>query len=144
MGMTTVLNVSGLDKERFLKYTEEKPATYEDWSRTWTQVGNWLVHALDDRNNTCRSTFRKRPARRTILEAHTLTSNLKRPELRGSFQPTTEQMISVVLGKALHKFANFWFWGCPRSKRPVINDKEGRWTVFIIQLGLFYAVCEVC
>ena len=38
MGMTTVLNVSGIDKEEFVRYTEEKPATYQDWSRTWTQV----------------------------------------------------------------------------------------------------------
>jgi hypothetical protein len=38
MGMTTVLNVSGIDKEKFVKYTEDKPATYQDWSRTWKQV----------------------------------------------------------------------------------------------------------
>ncbi len=38
MGMTTVLNVSGIDKNEFLAYTEQKPATYEDWSRTWNQV----------------------------------------------------------------------------------------------------------
>ena len=28
MGMTTVFNASGVDKENFVKYTEEDPATY--------------------------------------------------------------------------------------------------------------------
>ncbi len=37
LGMTTVFNASGVDKERFLEYTEAKPATYADWSRTWQQ-----------------------------------------------------------------------------------------------------------
>ena len=37
MGMTTVLNCSGVDRGNFLKYTESHPATYEDWSRTWDQ-----------------------------------------------------------------------------------------------------------
>jgi len=37
MGMTTVFNASGVDKEKFVKYTEKNPATYEDWSRTWDQ-----------------------------------------------------------------------------------------------------------
>ena len=37
LGMTTVFNASGVDKERFLAYTEAKPATYADWSRTWQQ-----------------------------------------------------------------------------------------------------------
>jgi len=37
MGMTTVFNASGVDKEDFVKYTESNPATYRDWSRTWDQ-----------------------------------------------------------------------------------------------------------
>ena len=37
LGMTTVFNASGVDKERFLQYTEAEPATYADWSRTWEQ-----------------------------------------------------------------------------------------------------------
>jgi len=37
MGVTTVFNASGVDKSKFVKYTEENPATYEDWSRTWDQ-----------------------------------------------------------------------------------------------------------
>jgi ribulose 1,5-bisphosphate synthetase/thiazole synthase len=37
LGMTTVFNASGVDKERFLEYTEATPATYADWSRTWQQ-----------------------------------------------------------------------------------------------------------
>jgi len=37
LGMTTVFNASGVDKERFLQYTEAQPATYADWSRTWEQ-----------------------------------------------------------------------------------------------------------
>jgi ribulose 1,5-bisphosphate synthetase/thiazole synthase len=37
LGVTTVFNASGVDKERFLQYTEEQPATYADWSRTWDQ-----------------------------------------------------------------------------------------------------------
>ena len=37
LGVTTVFNASGVDKERFLEYTEQHPATYADWSRTWEQ-----------------------------------------------------------------------------------------------------------
>ena len=65
MGMTTVLNAAGVDKDRFVDYTEKNPATYkvrfngsnivkpletqrkklipyliymfQDWSRTWDQ-----------------------------------------------------------------------------------------------------------
>ena len=37
MSVTTVFNCSGVDKEKFLKYTEENPATYADWSRVWNQ-----------------------------------------------------------------------------------------------------------
>ena len=37
LGVTTVFNASGVDKARFLQYTEEQPATYADWSRTWDQ-----------------------------------------------------------------------------------------------------------
>ena len=40
LGMTTVLNTSGVDKNQFLKYVEKKPATYADWSRVWCQVNN--------------------------------------------------------------------------------------------------------
>ncbi len=37
LGVTTVFNASKVDKDRFLQYTEEQPATYADWSRTWEQ-----------------------------------------------------------------------------------------------------------
>lgn len=37
LGVTTVFNVAGVNKAKFLDYTEENPATYADWSRTWTQ-----------------------------------------------------------------------------------------------------------
>ena len=37
LGMTTVFNCSGVDKEKFVAYTESNPATYQDWSRTWKQ-----------------------------------------------------------------------------------------------------------
>ena len=37
LGMTTVFNCSGVDKKEFIKYTENQPATYNDWSRTWQQ-----------------------------------------------------------------------------------------------------------
>jgi hypothetical protein len=37
MGVTTVFNASGVDKAQFLDYTEKRPATYLDWSRTWEQ-----------------------------------------------------------------------------------------------------------
>jgi len=40
MGATAVFNCSGVDKGRFLQYTEENPRTYKDWSRTWQQEGD--------------------------------------------------------------------------------------------------------
>ena len=38
MGLTTVFNASGVDIKKFLNYTEEKKATYNDWDRAWPQV----------------------------------------------------------------------------------------------------------
>ena len=31
MGVTTVFNCKGIDKEKFLKYNNKKPSTYKDW-----------------------------------------------------------------------------------------------------------------
>jgi ribulose 1,5-bisphosphate synthetase/thiazole synthase len=46
LGMTTVFNASGVDKDRFLAYTEAQPATYADWSRTWQQQTTGKEDAL--------------------------------------------------------------------------------------------------
>merc|ERR1719183_2708779 len=40
LGCTTVFGVAGVDKEKFLQHTEQNPATYKDWSRTWQQEGD--------------------------------------------------------------------------------------------------------
>jgi len=40
LGATAVFNCSGVDKKRFLEYTEKNPKTYKDWSRTWQQEGD--------------------------------------------------------------------------------------------------------
>jgi hypothetical protein len=37
MGCTLVFNVAGVDTEKFLKHTNEKPKTYGDWGGDWTQ-----------------------------------------------------------------------------------------------------------
>lgn len=37
MGVTTVFNCAGVDKEKFLEYTRMNPATYADWGKTWDQ-----------------------------------------------------------------------------------------------------------
>jgi ribulose 1,5-bisphosphate synthetase/thiazole synthase len=37
MGITTILNAAGIDKKEFMKYIENNPATYKDWSRLWEQ-----------------------------------------------------------------------------------------------------------
>jgi hypothetical protein len=37
MGVTMVFSCAGVDKEKFLKYTRENPATYADWGQTWDQ-----------------------------------------------------------------------------------------------------------
>ena len=36
-GVSSVFNVIGVDKDRFLAYTDDEKATYKDWSRTWEQ-----------------------------------------------------------------------------------------------------------
>lgn len=46
LGMTTVFNAAGVDKQRFLDYTEAQPATYADWSRTWQQQTTGKEEAL--------------------------------------------------------------------------------------------------
>jgi len=46
MGVTTVLNCAGVDKDKFIKYTEDSPATYKDWSRTWDQETSGKEDAL--------------------------------------------------------------------------------------------------
>jgi hypothetical protein len=38
MGVTTVLNVSGVNCDKFLNYAEEKKSTYKDWVTVWDQV----------------------------------------------------------------------------------------------------------
>ncbi len=37
LGMTTVFNCAGVNKADFVEYTENNPAYYRDWSRTWKQ-----------------------------------------------------------------------------------------------------------
>jgi len=37
MGCTTVFNVAGVDKEKFLRHTHDQPKTYADWGGSWTQ-----------------------------------------------------------------------------------------------------------
>lgn len=37
LGVSTIFSCSNIDKERFLKYTEDNPATYADWGGFWTQ-----------------------------------------------------------------------------------------------------------
>ena len=60
MGMTTVLNVSGVDKQRFVEYTENNLATYKVSVET----------QLEDNSTPCARTgpgpgTRRPPARRT-------------------------------------------------------------------------------
>jgi hypothetical protein len=40
LGATSVFNCAGVDKQRFLEYTETNPRTYRDWSRSWQQEGD--------------------------------------------------------------------------------------------------------
>jgi hypothetical protein len=40
LGATAVFNCAGVDKKRFLEYTDQNPKTYKDWSRTWAQEGD--------------------------------------------------------------------------------------------------------
>jgi hypothetical protein len=35
VGLTFILNSSGIDKEQFEKYTKDKPATYQDKNQHW-------------------------------------------------------------------------------------------------------------
>lgn len=37
LGVTTVFNCVGVDKERFLKYADDQKRTYRDWGKTWNQ-----------------------------------------------------------------------------------------------------------
>jgi len=37
MGVTTIFNCAGVNKEKFLQYTRENPATFADWGKTWDQ-----------------------------------------------------------------------------------------------------------
>jgi len=37
LGVTSVFNVAGVDKPKFLKYIDQNPATYKDWVDTWEQ-----------------------------------------------------------------------------------------------------------
>jgi|EP00945_MAST-04E_sp_MAST-4E-sp1_P001285 ribulose 1,5-bisphosphate synthetase/thiazole synthase len=46
MGVTTIFSAAGVDKERFMKHIEKKPATYADWSRTWDQKTTGKEDAL--------------------------------------------------------------------------------------------------
>ena len=37
LGVSTIFSCSNVNRERFLQYTEENPATYADWGGFWTQ-----------------------------------------------------------------------------------------------------------
>lgn len=37
LGVSTIFSCSNVDKQRFLQYTEDNPATYADWGGFWTQ-----------------------------------------------------------------------------------------------------------
>ncbi|CAF1617192.1 unnamed protein product [Adineta ricciae] len=37
LGVSTIFSCSNVNKEKFLQYTEENPATYSDWSGQWDQ-----------------------------------------------------------------------------------------------------------
>jgi ribulose 1,5-bisphosphate synthetase/thiazole synthase len=37
MGVSTIFSCSGVDKEAFINYVNDNPATYKDWSNTWQQ-----------------------------------------------------------------------------------------------------------
>eukprot|EP00931_Biecheleriopsis_adriatica_P119609 TRINITY_DN94833_c0_g1_i1.p1 TRINITY_DN94833_c0_g1~~TRINITY_DN94833_c0_g1_i1.p1 ORF type:complete len:531 (+),score=108.72 TRINITY_DN94833_c0_g1_i1:93-1685(+) len=40
LGATAVFAAAGVEKDKFLEYTEQRPRTYKDWSRTWQQEGD--------------------------------------------------------------------------------------------------------
>jgi hypothetical protein len=40
LGASSVFNCAGVDKQRFLEYTEKNLRTYKDWSRSWHQEGD--------------------------------------------------------------------------------------------------------
>jgi len=40
LGATAVFNCAGVDKAKFLEYTEKNPRTYKDWSDDWIQEGD--------------------------------------------------------------------------------------------------------
>ena len=47
MGMTTVFNASGVDKENFVKYTEENPATYRVPLLFYSiSLSRWIIISL--------------------------------------------------------------------------------------------------
>lgn len=37
MGVTTVFNCAGVDKQKFIQYTEEQKTTYKEWGGSWNQ-----------------------------------------------------------------------------------------------------------
>lgn len=48
MGVTTVLNVSGVDCDKFTSYADRKASTYADWIKVWQQE-------TDNKEDTLRS-----------------------------------------------------------------------------------------
>ena len=38
LGVTSVFNVAGVDKEKFLEHVRKNPATYKDWDSGWEQI----------------------------------------------------------------------------------------------------------
>jgi len=46
MGLTTVFSCAGVDKARFVRWTEDHPATYADWGKTWEQQTSGKEDAL--------------------------------------------------------------------------------------------------
>jgi len=62
MGVTTVFSCAGVDKDRFLEYTEANPATYKTWSR---RGGEWCQQTAD-KEEELRSPFLQEEFERAV------------------------------------------------------------------------------
>lgn len=85
LGVTSVFSCSGVNKERFLEYTESHPATYKTWSR---RGGEWCQQTAEKEENL-RSPFLQQEFERA-LEDGAIPSNPITRDMCGTWSALSE------------------------------------------------------
>ena len=143
MGMTTVFNASGVDKENFVKYTEENPATYRvpvlnifTQSSCWDGLSYLFCLAWSSKHRTGLVLGTRRPLERKTTWRVPILTGEGRVELNSNNNNNCTILPNIF---------NFFFQGVRGSKSPrgdsAWNFKYWRVVVSTHQGGVVWFLC---